>query len=86
VVVVLDQPPLIDPSNADVAAALGVNTEPLHQEFDVVVIGAGPAGLGAAVTAASEGLRTLVIEREALGGARPARRRASGTSSAFPPA
>jgi thioredoxin reductase (NADPH) len=68
VVFVLDQPPLVDPSNADLAAALGVNTAALRQAFDVVVIGAGPAGLGAAVTAASEGLRTLVIEHEALGG------------------
>ena len=68
VVFVLDQPPLIDPSNAAVAAALGVNTATLREGFDVVVIGAGPAGLGAGVTAASEGLRTLVIEGEALGG------------------
>jgi thioredoxin reductase (NADPH) len=68
VVFVLDQPPLIGPTNADVATALGVNTAALRQDFDVVVIGAGPAGLGAAVTGASEGLRTLVIEREALGG------------------
>ena len=67
-VFVLDQPPLIDPSNADVATALGVNNAALLEDFDVVVVGAGPAGLGVAVTAASEGLRTLVIEREALGG------------------
>jgi thioredoxin reductase (NADPH) len=65
---VLDQPPIVDPSNAEMAAALGVNAAALSREFDVVVVGAGPAGLGAAVTAASEGLRTLVVEREALGG------------------
>ena len=67
-VFVLDGPPLIDPSIADVAAALGVNASALQDEFDVVVVGAGPAGLGAAVYGASEGLRTLVVEREALGG------------------
>ena len=67
-VFVLDGPPLIDPSIADVADALGVNATALQDEFDVVVVGAGPAGLGAAVYGASEGLRTLVVEREALGG------------------
>jgi len=67
-VFVLDEPPLIDPSIVDVADALGVNAAALEDEFDVVVVGAGPAGLGAAVYGASEGLRTLVVEREALGG------------------
>mgnify|MGYP003511192236 CR=1 FL=1 len=37
-------------------------------EYDVVIVGAGPAGLGAAVYASSEGIRTLVVEREAIGG------------------
>jgi thioredoxin reductase (NADPH) len=60
---------LADPSKAELAAAFGVNTE-LHGErhFDLVVVGAGPAGLTAAVYASSEGLRTLVVEREAIGG------------------
>jgi thioredoxin reductase (NADPH) len=60
---------LEDPSNAEVAAAWGVNTEPeVGREFDVVVVGAGPAGLAAAVSASSEGLNTLVVERESIGG------------------
>ena len=67
-VFVLGAVALVDPSNAQIADALGVNTTKLHDEFDVVIVGAGPSGLGAAVYAASEGLRTLVIEREALGG------------------
>ena len=60
---------LIDPSNRDLAAAFGVDTEVGEQrDFDVVVIGAGPAGLAAAVYASSEGMRALVVEREAIGG------------------
>jgi thioredoxin reductase (NADPH) len=60
---------LVDPSNAELAEAYGVNTV-LHgsREFDVAVIGAGPAGLAAAVYASSEGLRTVAIERESIGG------------------
>jgi thioredoxin reductase (NADPH) len=52
----------------DVAEHLGLQTQPRGGEYDVVVIGGGPAGLAAAVYGASEGLRTLVIEREAPGG------------------
>jgi len=60
---------LEDPSNAELAAAYGVNTSPdVDRDFDVIVVGAGPAGLAAAVSASSEGLRTLVIERESIGG------------------
>jgi thioredoxin reductase (NADPH) len=60
---------LVNPSNAELAAAYGVNTEPdPDREFDVVIVGAGPAGLAAAVTASSEGLDTLVVERESIGG------------------
>lgn len=60
---------LVDPTNLELARAFGVTTElGEDREFDAVVVGAGPAGLTAAVYAASEGLRTLVIEREAIGG------------------
>jgi thioredoxin reductase (NADPH) len=60
---------IVDPTNVELADAFGVSTQlgPEH-EFDVVVIGAGPAGLAAAVYASSEGMRALVIEREAIGG------------------
>jgi thioredoxin reductase (NADPH) len=58
----------IRPPLRRVAELLGLGTEPELAEYDVVVIGAGPAGLAAAVYGASEGLRTLVVEREAPGG------------------
>ena len=60
---------LVDPSKAELARAFGVDTElDGDREFDAVIIGAGPAGLTTAVYASSEGLRTLVVEREAIGG------------------
>lgn len=52
----------------DVAEHLGLQTRPRAGEYDTVIVGGGPAGLAAAVYGASEGLRTLVIEREAPGG------------------
>ena len=69
VVRMLDGTLLSDPSNAEVAQAYGVDTA-LGEDtaFDVIVLGAGPAGLAAAVYASSEGLRTLVVERESIGG------------------
>ena len=68
VFVLYDGRVLVDPSNAEVADALGGRADLSAGAFDVVVVGAGPAGLAAAVYASSEGLRTLVVEREAVGG------------------
>jgi thioredoxin reductase (NADPH) len=69
VAIVRDGRVLHDPTKAELASAFGVSTklEDRH-DFDVAIVGAGPAGLTAAVYAASEGLQTLVVEREALGG------------------
>ena len=53
---------------ADIASALGVNVDPGDTVFDLAVVGAGPAGLAAAINGASEGLHVIVIEAEALGG------------------
>ncbi len=69
VAIVGDGQVLTDPTRAEVARAFGVKTElDDERDFDVAVVGAGPAGLTAAVYAASEGLRTLVVERESIGG------------------
>ena len=72
------EPPLVrlpggaeleQPSNGDVLRALGVGRElERREEVDLLVVGAGPAGLAAAVYGASEGLETLVVESTALGG------------------
>ena len=59
---------LIDPSIGEVAAEVGLSTTPTTDFYDVVIVGGGPAGLGAAVYAASEGLRTVLVERRATGG------------------
>ena len=59
---------VVRPSFRRVAELLGLGTEASAADYDVVVVGAGPSGLAAAVYGASEGLRTLVVEREAPGG------------------
>jgi len=74
VVIVFDRLVLVDPDNAEIVDAFelispfGLNTLPDVRNFDLVIIGAGPAGLAAAVYGASEGLRTVVVERETFGG------------------
>ena len=65
---VVDGKTVVRPRLRRVAELLGVPTEPAAAEYDAVIVGAGPAGLAAAVYGASEGLRTIVIEREAPGG------------------
>jgi thioredoxin reductase (NADPH) len=74
VVVVFDQHVLVAPTNAEMvdtfakSVPFGVNIAPERRGFDLVVVGAGPAGLAAAVYGASEGLDTVVVERETFGG------------------
>ncbi len=68
VVVMFDGRVLVDPSNAALAEALGIRTSPAASIYDVAVLGAGPAGLAAAVYGASEGLQTTILEAEAIGG------------------
>ena len=59
---------LRSPTTLEVAEALGLRTRAEQPLYDLCIVGAGPAGLAAAVYAASEGLRTVVVEREAPGG------------------
>ena len=59
---------VVRPQLRRIAELLGLETEPASAEYDTVIVGAGPAGLAAAVYGASEGLRTIVVEREAPGG------------------
>jgi thioredoxin reductase (NADPH) len=59
---------LSSPTEAELASHVGLSTDPAQDFYDVVIVGAGPAGLGAAVYAASEGLRTVLVEQLATGG------------------
>jgi thioredoxin reductase (NADPH) len=59
---------LVSPSDTEVAQRVGLTTSPAERFYDLVVVGGGPAGLGAAVYGASEGLRTVLVERTATGG------------------
>jgi thioredoxin reductase (NADPH) len=59
---------LVEPSNAELAAMLGLSTSPSLEMYELAVIGGGPAGLAAAVYGASEGLKTVLIEETTTGG------------------
>ena len=68
VVITTDGEVLIAPSSSEVASRVGLSTSPERDFYDLVVVGGGPGGLGAAVYGASEGLRTLLVEKFATGG------------------
>src|ERR1035437_1199557 len=68
VVITPDADALIAPTDAELASHVGLATTPSKDFYDLIVIGGGPAGLGAAVYGASEGLRTVLVERTATGG------------------
>jgi thioredoxin reductase (NADPH) len=68
VVITPDGVVLLSPTETELAAVAGLSIEAREEFYDLVVVGGGPAGLGAAVYGASEGLRTVLVEREATGG------------------
>jgi thioredoxin reductase (NADPH) len=68
IVVFPDGTVLTDPSNAEMASAAGSPVDPERMDFDLVIVGAGPAGLSAAVYGASEGFSTLVVDEGGIGG------------------
>jgi thioredoxin reductase (NADPH) len=59
---------LVQPTNAGLAEKIGLKVHPSRSSYDLVIVGGGPAGLAAAVYGASEGLRTVMVERQAPGG------------------
>ena len=63
-----DAEPLLNPSSVQLAEALGLRTRAQQPLYDLCIVGGGPAGLAAAVYGASEGLRTVIVERDAPGG------------------
>jgi thioredoxin reductase (NADPH) len=68
VVITPDGDALIEPTDAELASRVGLATAPANDFYDLTIVGGGPAGLGAAVYGASEGLRTVLVERLATGG------------------
>ncbi|HTT53761.1 MAG TPA: FAD-dependent oxidoreductase [Streptosporangiaceae bacterium] len=67
-IITTDGETMLAPSDTDLAGKVGLSTIPAEDFYDLVVIGGGPAGLGAAVYGASEGLKTVLVERTATGG------------------
>jgi thioredoxin reductase (NADPH) len=67
-VITADGTVLTAPNESEMAAAVGLSTTPALDFYDLIVVGAGPAGLGSAVYGASEGLKTVLVERRATGG------------------
>jgi thioredoxin reductase (NADPH) len=59
---------LVQPTNAEIAEKIGLKVHPEGEFYDLVIVGSGPAGLAASVYGASEGLRTIMVERHAPGG------------------
>jgi thioredoxin reductase (NADPH) len=59
---------LVEPTNAELAAKLGLQIKASREFYDLAIVGFGPAGLTAAIYAAREGVDTLVIERSGIGG------------------
>jgi thioredoxin reductase (NADPH) len=68
VAVLYDGRVLVEPSDAEIAEALGADTHPRRERYDVAIVGSGPAGLAAAVYAGSEGMAAVVVEAEVVGG------------------
>jgi len=67
-VITPDGDALIEPTDAELASRVGLATTPSNDFYDLIIVGGGPAGLAAAVYGASEGLRTVLVERLATGG------------------
>jgi thioredoxin reductase (NADPH) len=68
IVILPDGTRLVRPAVRDLAERIGLDTEPDQSFYDLLIVGGGPAGLSAAVYAASEGIRTIVVEQEVPGG------------------
>ncbi len=68
VVFMPDGQTLVNPDNTSLAHTIGMRTEASEPFYDLIIIGGGPAGLGAAVYGGSEGLKTLMVDKEATGG------------------